>query len=345
MMNIWIDLANAPHVVFFAPIIQKLNGMGHNLFITLRNFNKTIELSREFGLIGKKIGRHGGKYTIMKMLNLLARSFELCEFGFNKNIDISVSHNSYTHTIAGRLIGSKVITIMDYEGQPANHIGFRMAHKIIVPESFPDAYLVKFGAQRKNIYKYAGFKEQVYLSDFVPEQGFENSLRCICGLAENWCIDNEILVTVRTPASIAAYHHFKNSIYIALLDMLNNKNDITTIVLPRTYEQEKHIKSNFKRLKVPQKVLSGTNLVYYSDVVISAGGTMNREAAVLGTPVFTIFGGDLPAVDKKLIEMGRLVSISNESDLKIIRFEKKTKTELLPNKGLCTEIVKEILKF
>ena len=343
-MKIWIDLANAPHVVFFAPVIRKLIQLGHDVYITLRNFSKTVELSKEFGLAGKQIGGHGGKYTALKMLNLLTRSFQLFQFGFSKKIDISVSHNSYTHTIAGRLIGSRVITIMDYEGQPANHIGFRMAHKIIVPDSFPDACLSKFGARRKNVYKYNGFKEQVYLSDFVPEPFFEDSLKNICNLAESWFFKNELLVTVRTPASIAAYHHFKNPVYMALLDMLNKRKDVTTIVLPRNYEQERYINNSFKNLKVPQIVLSGTSLVYYSDAVISAGGTMNREAAILGTPVYTIFGGALPAVDKKLVEMGRLVSISNKNDLKKVIFKKKKHNKSIIRSNLCSEIVREILQ-
>ena len=137
-MNIWIDLANSPHVIFFAPIIQKLKDDGHNVLITMRDFAQTIPLARKFHLEGEIIGEHGGANRASKIVNLLKRTAQLVSYARGKSIDIAVSHNSYTHTIAGRLIGAKVITIMDYEGQPANHLAFRFANKVIVPEGFPD---------------------------------------------------------------------------------------------------------------------------------------------------------------------------------------------------------------
>lgn len=342
-MKIWIDLANAPHVAFFLPIIRTLTSLGHKVRITLRDFNNTVEIAEEHGINGHVVGKHGGRNDLGKLLNLAIRSLQLARLGFFWKPNIAVSHNSYTHTIAGRLVGSRVITIMDYEGQPANHIAFRMANKVVVPDCFPKNALRRFGAKLRKVYTYAGFKEQLYLSDYRPETGFAVSFREACELPETWNIEDNVVVTVRTPATMAAYHHFKNDLFGILLEYLNRRSDLTVVVLPRNAEQRQYVKRMFPHLKVPKASLVGADLVYHSDVVISAGGTMNREAAILGTPAYTIFGGELPAVDQKLIELGRLKMIHCADDLVKIRFEKSADRKILKRAGLCQEIVAQLL--
>jgi len=342
-MKIWIDLANAPHVLFFTPIIKTLTSRDNDLFVTMRDFNQTKELAERYNIKGELVGQHGGRSYVLKSFNLMKRSLQLFNYGHGREIELAVSHNSYTHAIAGRLIGAKVVTLMDFEGQPANHIAFRLANKVIVPDSFPDKYLKKFGATLKKTYKYKGFKEQVYLSDFKPSTSFLSDLIGSCDLPEDWKIDNTILVVIRTPATMAAYHHFGNPAFDELLRKLHGKKDLTVILLPRSLEDKKHFHKQFPNLKIPKYPLRGSDLVYYADLVISAGGTMNREAAILGTPAYTIFAGHIPAVDKKLIEMERLIYISSEDDLNHIKYEKKKPRQILSNPNLCQEIVGEIL--
>jgi predicted glycosyltransferase len=344
-MRIWIDLANAPHVGFFLPIVHKLKRLGYEVFITMRDFNQTVELARNNSLEGTVIGTHGGASSLGKLFNLMGRSIQLVRFGGELKADVAVSHNSYTHTIAGRLIGAKVVTIMDYEGQPANHIAFRAAHRVIVPSAFPDADLKRFGCRPEKVYRYDGFKEQVYLSDFRPNPDFPRELARTCGLAAGLDFARRVLITVRTPASMAAYHHFKNELFERLMSSLNARTDLTVILLPRTPDQRAYYGAKYPRLHIPSEPLSGNDLMYFSDLVVSAGGTMNREAAVLGTPVFTIFAGKLPAVDIKLIEMGRLVSIETEKDIGKLRFEKKKEGETIANPGLCNELVDQIVRW
>jgi predicted glycosyltransferase len=341
-MRIWVDLANAPHVAFFLPIIREFENRGHSVVISMRDFNQTVELARKNGLQGTEIGTHGGKSSLGKLLNLINRSRMLASFGQQARIDIAVSHNSYTQTIAGRLIGARVVTIMDYEGQPANHIAFRLAHKVIVPAVFPESALRRFGCPESRVYRYNGFKEQVYLSDFQPNPGFVGELSRACALGKDWDPEGSVIVTVRTPASMAAYHHFENLLFEKLLERLNAQEGLTVIILPRTPSQRMYYSSRFTKFHIPDEPLSGNDLVYFSDLVVSAGGTMNREAAVLGTPVCTIFGGELPAVDRSLISMGRLTSIQTEGDLGALRFEKKRKGRVLSNSSLCGELASQI---
>lgn len=338
-MRIWIDLANAPHVNFFKPLVRIFCGNGHSVKITIRDFNQTPELASHAGINGCIIGKHGGKGTFRKLVNLIMRAYSLYKYCRKKNFDVAISHNSYAQTIAGRLAGIRVITLMDYEGQPANHIGFRAANHVMVPDCFSDKDLRKFGAHASNVYKYHGFKEQIYLSDFKPDPFFPEKLKNACNFNSDWKLNDNILVTVRTPATLAAYHQFHNCVFDVLLKILNNREDIITIILPRYPKQKQFIQERFSRLHIPSEALSGEDLTFYSDIVISGGGTMNREAAILGTPVYTIFGGTLPAVDRKLIEMGRLVSITTVSDLNKINFHKKTPKPTLNNKNLIYEIL------
>lgn len=342
-MNIWIDLANSPHVSFFLPIIQTLNSCQHKLFITMREYAQTVALGKKYGIEGLIVGQHGGRNLATKASNFITRSRQLQLAAKGKAIQIAVSHNSYTGIIAGKLVGARVVTLMDYEGQPANHLAFRVAHKIIVPDCFPEKALRRFGASGEKVYKYNGFKEQIYLSGFKPDESFFNNLAASCELDESRDISKKILVTVRSPATMAIYHRFENPLFEKLLETLNRNSEVLAIILPRVSQQAEYIQSKFPNLVVPKNPLDGRNLCHYSDLVISAGGTMNREAAILGTPAYSIFWGQIPAVDKRLLEMGRMAYIHNEEDLALIRFEKKRPGRTLLNTDILKEVVREIL--
>lgn len=338
-MKIWIDLANAPHVNFFSPLIECLKDRGHTIRLTIRDFNQTPELAKLAGMDGVIIGKHGGKGLLRKMANLFARSWQLLCYCLQQRFDVAVSHNSYAQAVAGRIAGIRVITLMDFEGQPANHISFRAAHIVAVPNCINKKSLKKFNVTDSKLYKYEGFKEQVYLSSFKPDPLFIENLKKSCRFNPSWKLEDHILVTVRTPASMAAYHTFHNHTFDKLLCELNKRNDIVTIVLPRYPEQKELIKMQYPYVHIPDTALSGNNLTFYSDLVISGGGTMNREAAILGTPAYSIFAGELPAVDRKLRELGRLKSISNESELGLIKYEKKMRLPIYSNCKLINEII------
>ncbi|MGH7493952.1 MAG: DUF354 domain-containing protein [bacterium] len=342
-MNIWIDLANSPHVNFFQPIIKKLGSCEHNIFITMREYAQTVALGKKYGLQGVIVGKHGGSNLMMKLCNFAWHAKQLHSAARDKAIDLAVSHNSYKSIVAGRMVGAKTVTLMDYEGQPANHLAFRLAHKIIVPDCFPDHALRRFGAHPRSVYKYSGFKEQIYLSEFEPKESFMRELATSCALDENRDFSKTIVVTVRSPADMAIYHRFENPIFEKLLAVLDRNSEVLAIILPRVPQQAEFIKSWYPNLVVPNTPLDGSNLCHYSDLVISAGGTMNREAAILGTPAYSICLGRMSAVDRRLIEMGRMVHIGHERDLSTIRWEKKKPKKSLLNPNALKEVVREIL--
>jgi predicted glycosyltransferase len=232
---------------------------------------------------------------------------------------------------------------MDYEGQPANHVAFRAADKVIVPDCFPSAALRRFGARSGKVCKYDGFKEQVYLSGFTADSSFVGELIASCELPDDWSPDRVVLAVARTPATMAAYHRFDAPLFDELLANLNSRHDVAAIVLPRTEQQRRLLQSQYTNLLVPRHTLDGRQLVSHADLVISAGGTMNREAAILGTPAFTLFAGEIPAVDRRLIELGRMIAVRSTADLECIRYEKKRPGQSLPNYSLAGELAAAIL--
>lgn len=341
-MRVWIDLANSPHVSIFKPVMERLEDQGHSVVTTARDFAQTIPLAKQRGIDATPIGTHGGRSALGKGANLVDRSWKLAQHVRGKGVDLALSHNSYSQIVAGRMAGIRVVTMMDYEGQPANHLAFRFAHRVFVPDCFPDEALARFGARRHRVHKYRGFKEQLYLSDFQPDEGFQDELIAACGLPPDFDLEKSVLVVVRTPATMAAYHRFENPLFDILLADLDRHTSVTVVALPRTPEQAQEIRVKYPSLHVPKRPIDGRHLMYYSDLVVSGGGTMNREAAVLGTPAYTIFAGALPAVDLRLIEMERLVPISRRSGLDRLKFEKKQKGCRLANPELIDEIVGEL---
>ena len=317
-LRIWIDLANSPHVLVFEPIARRLREKGHELFFTLRDFAQTIPLARARALEGPVVGGHGGKSRVKKVVNISARTAALVRFAKKQGIDFALGHNSYAQVVAAKVARVPVLTMMDYEGQPANHLAFRLADWVLVPKFFPEEALRKFGAKR--IHTYTGFKEELYLADFVPQEDFVEELASISARP----IDQKrVLVTVRSPATMALYHRFQNPLFSRLLERLRADGNAFVVLLARTEEQRKSISQDFPEFFCPQVALDGPNLLYHSDLVISAGGTMNREAALLGTPAYTLFAGELPAVDEELVRRGWLGVLRSEADIDALSLQRK----------------------
>ncbi len=223
-----------------------------------------------------------------------------------RQFDLAISHNSYSQILAARALGIKTVTLMDYEYQPANHLAFRLASRIIVPASFPAKRLRRYGARVGKVRRYHGTKEDVYLADFQPDPSFGAQL---CELGVN---PDNVLVLMRPPAHDALYHRFQNTLFDEALAMLLANENVQVILLPRNEAQRAAYSTKAsERLIIPAAPLDGANLIAASDLVISAGGTINREAAALGVPAASIYAGKWAAVDEELVNEGRLRRISN----------------------------------
>lgn len=329
-MNIWIDLSNSPHILFFKPIILELENREHQVFVTHRDFAQTSRLCKLYNIDFQCIGKHGGQGVVKKVYNISDRAKQLRKFAKDKRIDLAISHNSYAHAIAAKTLRIPYVTIMDYEYQPANHISFRLADKILVPFTFQLEDISKYGATTKKLIKYPGLKEEVYLWQFKPQSNF--------WITEFPQLDSsKIMCTVRPPATMAAYHDFENLLFADLLNYLLKKTDLQLVVFPRTDEQREQLNKEFPSLFVAEKSVAGDQLIAMSDLIISAGGTMNREAAVLGTPAYTIYAGKMGSVDHFLIDKGKIVLLEKKEDLSKIVLRKNAKVH--------TDVEKKVFNF
>ncbi len=338
-MRIWIDLANSPHVPFFHALIPEFTARGHQVEITARDFAQTVELSTKAGLLPHVIGGHGGGSVTGKAGNLVGRAAALRKWARGRGIDLAVSHNSYAQIAATAALGIKSVTLMDYEHQPANHLAFRLASRVIVPRAFPAAELRKYGASLRKVKRYDGLKEDVYLADFQPDPGFRDTLRQL-GVAEQ-----DVLVVARPPAREALYHRFENELFDELLERLISQPGAKIILLPRTDAQrDEYAARKSGNVIIPREAVDGSNLIAAADLVISAGGTMNREAAVLGVPVASIYAGKWAAIDEELVREGRLQRIASSRDVQQLQIAEKSDGKQRRESSVKSEVVNLILE-
>ena len=333
-MRLWIDLANAPHVPFLKALTNRFVSQGHEIETTAREFAETIPLAHAAGFSPVIIGSHAGRDALKKAGSIASRAWALAGWARKRKFDLAISHNSYSQILAARALGIKTITMMDYEHQPANHLAFRFASRIIVPASFPAQRLRRYGARVGKVRRYHGTKEDVYLADFQPDASFGARL-CELGVKT----DN-VLVLVRPPAHDALYHRFQNTLFDEALEMLAGHENVQVILLPRNAAQRATY-SGRERVLIPAAPLDGANLIVASDLVISAGGTINREAAALGVPAASIYAGRWAAVDEELVMEGRLQRLSTVADLKKLPIHKKQRI----NPRRSVEVIEEVVRL
>jgi uncharacterized protein len=330
--KIWIDLENTPHIPFFKPIIRELNARGYSVVLTARDAYQTCEMADKFGLKYTKIGRHYGKNRFLKGWGLFARGAQLFPFARREKPVLALNHGSRTQSLVCNALGIPTVTIMDYEYTA--ELFFLRPRWEIVPSVVNSADM----PHQKNggVRTYSGIKEDVYVPDFTPDPSIFNVL----GLNPN-----DIVITVRPPASEAHYHVSESDqLFRAAMDRFCRTAGVRIVLLPRNKRQEAEIRANHPQwfqndiTIVPKQVVDGLNLLWHSDLVVSGGGTMNREAAALGLPVYSIFRGRIGAVDQHLAADGRLVLIESVEDvdrkITISRRAKAAQANLGPRKAL-----------
>jgi predicted glycosyltransferase len=321
--KIWIDLDNTPHVPFFRPIIREIKKRGFPILLTARDCFQVCGLADLLGLPYTRIGHHYGKNKAMKMAGLLIRSFQLYTRVSLQRPVLAVSHGSRAQLLAARVMQIPSVVILDYE-----YVKLLVRPDwIIMPETIPKESV---HLDQQHVVLYPGIKEDVYVPDFAPDP----SIVTVLGLDEG-----KVIITIRPPATEAHYHTPESDkLFSAVLDILGNRQDIQMVLLPRNGNQADSIQKSWsalcsrEKIIIPGAAIDGLNLMWHSDLVISGGGTMNREAAALGVPVYSIFRGKTGAVDRYLSEEGRLVLIEKANDISSkIRFEKRARMPFVHN--------------
>jgi len=310
--RVWIDLTNSPHVLFFRPILRRLDEAGVEAVVTARDFAQTLGLLDRFGIAHTVIGRHGGASVAGKGLGLLRRSGALVRFGRGQGVSQAVSHGSNDLAVAARLLRLHSTVLHDYEGAAGMHrINFRLADKVMLPDVIPFEPLARLGLDRRRWRPYPGLKEQVALADFSPDESVAGEL----GLDRA-----RPIVVLRPPATMSLYHRgLENTLFDEVLERLL-ASDAQVVLLPRTAQQARDVGgASLSQVVIPERPVDGPSLVWIADAVVSAGGTMNREAALLGVPTWTTFAGQLGAVDRWLVEQGRMQVLERADDLVVVK--------------------------
>jgi predicted glycosyltransferase len=315
--KVWIDLENSPHVPFFRPIIKELEDRGCDVVLTARDCFQVCELADMAGMNYRKIGHHYGKNSLAKVAGLGIRVLQMAPFVLREKPVVSVSHGSRSLLVLSALLGIPSINIADYEH--ADHrlttwLGSVKKKWVLTPDVIPPEIFEKHGMLKDHILHYPGIKEDVYTPFFLPDSSLKEKL----GLQST-----DIVVTIRPPATEAHYHNPESEkLLLAVFELVGSHPDVKTVLLPRTPRQEAELRQArpdlfaSQRILVPKHAVDGLDLIWYSDVVISGGGTMNREAAALGVPVYSLFRGTMGAVDKHLAETGKLVLLQSERDVR-----------------------------
>jgi uncharacterized protein len=307
-VRIWVDLTNSPHVLVMRPLIEVMRADGHEVEVTARDFAQTLELCRRFGLSHTAIGHHRGSRVASKGLGLVSRSLALGRWAGGRRFDLAMGHGSNDVSVAASLLRIPSATAFDYEWAKVQHqVNCRLARAVVVPDVIPPERLFPYGAKGK-IRAYAGLKEEYYLSDFEPDTAV---------LAELGLTADGPLVVVRTPPEVSLYHRFETPLFPRILQRLA-QDGTQTVVLPRTPQQRQEI-ARLGDFVIPREAVDAQSLVALADLVVSAGGTMNREAVALGTPVYTTFEGRLGAVDEALLREGRLRKLDDPGQIEVER--------------------------
>ena len=285
-MRVWIDLTNSPHVLVMRPVIETLRARGDEVLITARDFAQTLGLLERFQLDHTAIGHHRGGKLAAKGVGLFQRSGALVRWASGRRIDLALGHGSNDISVAAKLLRIPSATAFDYEWARQQHaINCRLATRVVVPDAIPLDRLAQYGVTEAKWRPYAGLKEEYYLADFEPDPAV---------LAELGLDVAQPLAVVRTPPAVSLYHRFDAPVFTQVLHRLKGGQ---VVVLPRTDEQRAELAREGGFI-VPERAIDAQSLIAYADLVISAGGTMNREAVALGTPVWTTFEGRLGAVDE-----------------------------------------------
>ncbi len=304
-----MDCTAAAHPLVLRPIVERLEAQGHQVFITAREYGQTLGILDRLGMPYEAIGEHGGGSKVGKVAALGGRSWKLSRYVWERRPQLGLAHGSVDLAVIATTFRFPSAQLQDYEyGGLQRKIAWRAAKRVLVPDSIPVERLEKAGAAAEKLVRYPGLKEEYYLADFRPDEAALEDL----GLDRT-----KVLVVVRPPPETSEYHA-PNDLYAAVVRRLAEAPGVQAVVIPRTIEQGEAARAlDSPNLVVPAQAVDAQSLIALADLVVSAGGTMNREAVALGTPVYTTFSGRMGGVDEALIAAGRLLVLERPEELEL----------------------------
>jgi predicted glycosyltransferase len=313
LLKVWVDCTAAAHPLVLRPIVERLQARGHHVRVTAREYGQTLGVLERLGIPYEAVGRHAGASLVRKGAAVASRSLSLARWARPQRFDLALGHGSVDLGVVSALLRIPSVQMQDYEyAGLQRQLAFRVARRVLVPDAIPPEAMRRAGASHDKLFRYPGLKEDYYLADFEPDDGVLDELG----------IDRKrVIVVMRPPPETSAYHA-SNPLEERVLDRLAGTRDVICVVIPRTDGQAERIRARGAlNLVVPDRAIDAQSLIALADLVVSAGGTMNREAVALGTPAYTIFSGRMGAVDERLIAEGRLIPLRDPGELRLAKRE------------------------
>ena len=310
-MRIWVDITDAAQVVFFAPIVRRLEDGGHTVTLTARRFAGADTVLRRYGLGGVLTTGHRGGSVGTRTVGLVNRTAQLLGSASSGRFDVAAGSHASDFALTAWTLGIPQLTFLDDERlRRGNAVNVRLVDEVAVPEAIPPAALAALGAPPHKLFRYPGFKEAYYLYDFSPDRHVLASLG----------IDRRRVVGIVRPARGAGTAPAEGEAALSgLVCELAGRRHVTLVLVARDAEQH----ARFVALGVPglvapdEPVRDGASLIAAADFVLGAGGVMAREAAALGTPAYTVSLKPPAAVDAALLAEGRLRTAACAADIEL----------------------------
>jgi predicted glycosyltransferase len=335
-LKIWFDADNGPHVLIMRPLVEALTAQGHEVVFSARDRTSTCELLDLYGFQYTKVGAAYGSGMSGKIKGTLGRAWSLMRAMKKIKADVSFGHGSRALPIASFLMGVPTVTMYDYEWVDPTLFNWCCRH-ILLPQAISLDRCREAKIASKKVVSYPGYKEELYLGG----RQFDGTIAADLGLR-----DDSVRVLLRPPATTAHYHNPEAEVILdAILAQLAEIENVQLVFLPRTPDQLELPKAaGVKEIIVPQKVYDGPSLVATMDLVISGGGTMTREAAIMNIPSYSFFKGTAGMVDEALAKAGLLTLVGNDEEVRNkLQVVKKSGSAVQPDPAAIVSFICQVI--
>jgi predicted glycosyltransferase len=338
-VRIWVDITDASAVVFFAPIVRRLEDAGHTVTLTARRFAGADLVLKRYGLSGLLTTQHRGGGLGTRAVGLVNRTAQLIGSASSGRFDVACGSHASDFVLTAWTLAVPQMTVLDPDrlGR-SNLVNVRLVDEVAVPEAVPVAGLAAMGAARDKLFRYPGFKEEYYLHDTEPDPdalirlGIER--RGITGIVR------PAAPTMRVPGGEPA--PVDEDLLTSVLAGLAGSRHVTLVVVARDQEQRRRLLGlELPGVLVPPGPVDGVGLMAAADFVVGAGGAMLREAAALGTPAYTLARSAGP-VEASLLADGRLKRIADPGEIALRRKDTRTVAAPPRDPGLFAQRLVEL---
>ena len=333
-MRVWADITDSSHVLFFAPIVRRLEDQGHVVTLTARRFASAELTMRRLGLVAVLTGQHRGGGAGARAVGLVNRTAQLLASASSGRFDVAVGSHASDFVLTAWALGVPQLTLLDDERlKRTNAVNVRLVDRVAVSEAIPVGSLRALGAPSDKLFRYPGFKEEYYLHDFRPDPDVLADLgvneRTVVGVVRpprderdvefdaGWRAQRALPAPAGDPAASAVAGESTPARELeAFVRELAKRRNLTLVLLPRSADQRRRFADlGMTGLLIPEGPVDGVSLIAAADFVLGAGGVMDREAVALGTPAYTLSRRPPSAIDATMLADGRLRRAQKAADI------------------------------